>query len=89
MANSAQSKDLKIGCKNSFFVSQKKLKSRQKQKKNNFFISKINKTDGEDFEKLFIQPHSLVNVVNLNLYGKLQKTRKQRKTNDEERKKQN
>ena len=38
-------------------------------------ISKKN-TDLQDFEKLFIQPQSLANVVKLDLYSKLQKMKK-------------
>ena len=93
MTNSVQSKDLKIRSKNSFFVSQKieiddKL-SRQKQNKKQFHFQNKKKTDLEDFEKLFIQSHSLANVVKLELSGKLQKIKKYKKKNQttEERKK--
>ena len=52
-------------------------------------ISKKN-TDLQDFEKLFIQPQSLANVVKLDLYSKLSKneknTKKQDKQKTEERK---
>ena len=47
-------------------------------------------TDLQDFEKLFIQPQSLANVVKLDLYSKLSKneknTKKQDKQKTEERK---
>ena len=52
---------------------------KKKQKKNNL-ISKIKKKiDLEDFEKLFIQPQSFANVVNLDLWCKLQKMKKYKK----------
>ena len=50
-----------------------------KKKKNQFHFQNKKKKDLQDFEKLFIQPQSLANVVKLDLECKLQKKKKEAK----------
>ena len=97
MTNSPQSKELKIYSKkkNSFFVSFKKKNWNRwsiifpaNKKKNQFHFQNKKKKDLQDFEKLFIQPQSLANVVKLDLECKLQKKKKKRSKNKQKKNKQ-